>query len=455
MFKVSSSSHHSALDQRSWESKINWRAYDIAIDCGANRFPRLRYAWCDDCVYSENASHDACALPKKSKCRRATCSKRQPILTREAYCFCDHFRATGAYEAVQVISDVFNVRLQKDDVQDFQTERDQTLLSASESPTKRQSSCPAPNAKAQTDGKTPSNSFGSRGESPSETWGRIMCRYRRKCTNPSCNFWHPSLCLNYKSESGCKYNDKCHFRHVGADEKPSTKSKKSCAKGSVAFFKKESIQLSVCLKTLIGENLFYGKKGPSRGIIQKCVPQWAKSLRTQVGGEVTRRHLAPRKMRLQSSMGLGETCLQIQKIRIKHCFSILLKTGQQRRPFQNLGKDFKLFGESRPCEVRPSKWEASISSIRKMDNTKKPSTNARIKLEVPMDAAMLCKKGTYSPSRFQETAAKSDASNKILKTKYVCIVEAPESTRQRLESSLPKKSRRSHRRQRVQFDDPL
>ena len=55
-----------------------------------------------------------------------------------------------------------------------------------------------------------------------------------------------------------------------------------------------------------------------------------------------------------------------------------------------------------------------------------------------MDAAMLCKKGTESPSHFQETAAKSDASNKILKTKYVCIVEAPESTRQRLESSLPK-----------------
>ena len=88
----------------------------------------------------------------------------------------------------------------------------------------------------------------------------------------------------------------------------------------------------------------------------------------------------------------------------------------------------------RLCKVRPSWWEASLSLIQKMENTKKPSNNARRKLEVPMDAAMPCKKGAY----FQETVAKSDASNKILKTMFVCIVEAHESTRQRLESSPPK-----------------
>ena len=32
--------------------------------------------------------------------------------------------------------------------------------------------------------------------------GRIPCRYR-KLYNPSCNCWHPPVCLNYKSESGC------------------------------------------------------------------------------------------------------------------------------------------------------------------------------------------------------------------------------------------------------------
>ena len=44
----------------------------------------------------------------------------------------EHFRATGAYEAVQGLSDLFNVRLQNDDVQDFDVPWDQALLSASE-----------------------------------------------------------------------------------------------------------------------------------------------------------------------------------------------------------------------------------------------------------------------------------------------------------------------------------
>ena len=65
------------------------------------------------------------------------------------------------------------------------------------------------------------------------------------------------------------------------------------------------------------------------------------------------------------------------------------------------------------------------------------------------------RKGTYSPSRFQETAAKSDASNKILKTKYVCIVEAHWIHQTTFGIISTEKSRRSHRRQRIQFDDPL
>ena len=55
----SKSSDHSALDQRSWGCKVNWRTYDIAIDCGTNRFPWFRHAWCDDCVCTEEASQHA------------------------------------------------------------------------------------------------------------------------------------------------------------------------------------------------------------------------------------------------------------------------------------------------------------------------------------------------------------------------------------------------------------
>ena len=46
----------------------------------------------------------------------------------------EHFRATGASEAVQGHSDLFSIRLQNDDVQDFNVRWDQALLSASDMP---------------------------------------------------------------------------------------------------------------------------------------------------------------------------------------------------------------------------------------------------------------------------------------------------------------------------------
>ena len=46
----------------------------------------------------------------------------------------DHFRATGAYDAAQDLSDLFNVSFQGDDIQDFDTRWDQVLSSASEVP---------------------------------------------------------------------------------------------------------------------------------------------------------------------------------------------------------------------------------------------------------------------------------------------------------------------------------
>ena len=64
-------------------AKVNRRTCDIAIDYKAKRFPWLWQASCDDCVCIEKAAQHACAFPKKSKCRRATCSKIRPILTRE------------------------------------------------------------------------------------------------------------------------------------------------------------------------------------------------------------------------------------------------------------------------------------------------------------------------------------------------------------------------------------
>ena len=44
-----------------------------------------------------------------------------------AHMICEHFRATAACEAVQGLSDLFNIRLQNDDVLDFDTRWDQPL----------------------------------------------------------------------------------------------------------------------------------------------------------------------------------------------------------------------------------------------------------------------------------------------------------------------------------------
>ena len=48
-----------------------------------------------------------------------------------AYMIWDHFRATRAYDAAQDLSDLFNVFLDGDDIQDFDTRWDQPLLSSS------------------------------------------------------------------------------------------------------------------------------------------------------------------------------------------------------------------------------------------------------------------------------------------------------------------------------------
>ena len=59
----------------------------------------------------------------------------------------------------------------------------------------------------------------------------------QKLIKTRCKIWHLHVCQNWKFETGCKYGRTCFFRHVEADEKPSKKSKKGGAKGSVALLK--------------------------------------------------------------------------------------------------------------------------------------------------------------------------------------------------------------------------
>ena len=51
-----------------------------------------------------------------------------------AYMIFDHYQANGAHEAVQGLSDLFNIFLQNDDVQEFDKRWDQILIGTSALP---------------------------------------------------------------------------------------------------------------------------------------------------------------------------------------------------------------------------------------------------------------------------------------------------------------------------------
>ena len=134
---------------------------------------------------------------------------------------------------------------------------------------KEHSSSLAPKAKAQTDGKIPRNVQVAEEESLSGTRGEIPCLnfFREECTNPSCDLWHPPVCLNCKSESGCKYGDICLFRHVEADGQPSKKSKKCGTQRKVGKLgSNHTVKFS---KGTWHHIKIRERKGPSRGVIQK------------------------------------------------------------------------------------------------------------------------------------------------------------------------------------------
>ena len=71
----------------SWITEVEkaqsiWRIEYIAINSWENRYPRLWNAGCNDSVCIEEDSQLAHSILEKNMCRRATCSKIRPILTR-------------------------------------------------------------------------------------------------------------------------------------------------------------------------------------------------------------------------------------------------------------------------------------------------------------------------------------------------------------------------------------
>ena len=112
---------------------------------------------------------------------------------------------------------------------------------------------------------------------------------------------------------------KIRFRHAEVDGQSSKKSKKKkWCKGCISRFLSEKVLSMERGKKEPNHTVKFSKgtwhhiqiperKGPSRGVIQKCEPHERNPCAPKFAERT--QDDAPRKMRLQSSMGLGEKCL--------------------------------------------------------------------------------------------------------------------------------------------------
>ena len=98
----------------------------------------------------------------------------------------------------------------------------------------------SPNSFMQQDERKISRTRSPRGRSPSGRMSRWPCKDYLKgtCTNSLCEKWHPPECLFYKSENGCRFEEKCSCAHRQVDEQLSRRSKKNNDKSAVAMLKK-------------------------------------------------------------------------------------------------------------------------------------------------------------------------------------------------------------------------
>ena len=61
------------------------------------------------------------------------------------------------------------------------------------------------------------------------------------CTNSFREKWHPPECLFYKTESRCRFGEKCSYAHRQVDERPSKRSEKNDDKSAVEMLKKHEL----------------------------------------------------------------------------------------------------------------------------------------------------------------------------------------------------------------------
>ena len=102
----------------------------------------------------------------------------------------------------------------------------------------------SPNSFMQQNERKASRTRSPRGRSPSGGITRWPCKdyLNGTCTNSFCEKWHPPECLFCKSESGCRFGEKCSYAHRQVDERPTKRSKTNNDKSAVAMLKKENWQ---------------------------------------------------------------------------------------------------------------------------------------------------------------------------------------------------------------------
>ena len=83
-----------------------------------------------------------------------------------------------------------------------------------------------------------------------------FCADTKIVKKPSCKIWHHPVCQNCRSESGCTYGDKCRFRPVEAEEKPSKKVKERWCERTQLLNERSLFNWVLYLKILIRESLF-------------------------------------------------------------------------------------------------------------------------------------------------------------------------------------------------------
>ena len=98
----------------------------------------------------------------------------------------------------------------------------------------------APSSEPQKDGKQCSSRKSPRGRESVWEVTRKTCRddLKGKCTEPSCDFWHPPECQNYLKPSWCRFGDKCAVLHQQVEGQPSKKPRKNDDNCTVLLLKK-------------------------------------------------------------------------------------------------------------------------------------------------------------------------------------------------------------------------